>query len=354
VSNAALPKGVEHRILVAEDDYVSRRTLEARLRGWGDEVVVAGDGQAAWEILQRDDAPGLAILDWMMPRMDGLEVCRLVRGRTGRPYTYLVLLTARDRAADQVVGLEAGADDYLTKPVSTAELRARLQTGRRILRLQHELLETQRRLHEQATHDALTGLRNRGAVLEILRHELAARRRDGTPLSALMADLDHFKRINDTLGHLAGDTVLREAARRMRSALRKSDGIGRYGGEEFLVVLPQCDFASAVQIAERLSGAVSCEPVFVDGTAVRLTLSVGLTTVTDEAGGAGADVRDETTWTLYVVDAALYRAKQSGRNRIESGEWAPAVARTNFPPPLATGRLGAGDAGFGAGQAADG
>jgi diguanylate cyclase (GGDEF)-like protein len=300
------------RILIAEDDPVSRQVLATRLRNWGDEVIACPDGTSAWEALQKPDAPKLAILDWMMPGLDGLEVCRRVRGLTGRAYSYLLLLTARSQREDVVAGLEAGADDYLTKPVDLNELRARLRAGHRILELQDQLLAAQEELRHRASHDALTGLWNRAAILEILGRELARTGRDQSPLGVIMADLDHFKRINDTLGHLAGDGVLREAAGRLRRALRQSDWIGRYGGEEFLIVLPGADVPQVLQGAERLRLAVASAPITLPEGSLTATLSMGVATAADAWHG-------DVGQLLRVADAALYRAKQAGRNRVELG-----------------------------------
>jgi two-component system, cell cycle response regulator len=245
------------KILLAEDDLVSRRLLEAFLKRYEYEVVVVGDGTQASRLLQEEQGPRLAILDWMMPGMDGPQVCREVRGLQDRPYVYLILLTAKDRKEDIIAGLEAGADDYLTKPFDAHELKARLNAGRRILNLQDQLITAREALRVQATHDSLTGLLNRGAILEVLGRELARSDRLGTSLGVIMADLDHFKHINDTHGHLAGDAVLREAARRMRLCLRSYDVIGRYGGEEFLIVLPDCDALSTLSLAERLRECIA-------------------------------------------------------------------------------------------------
>jgi two-component system cell cycle response regulator len=328
-------------ILIAEDEAVSRQLLEATLRRWGYRVAVTRDGEAAWQALQQDSAPSLAILDWMMPGLDGLEVCRRVRQRASagavidpgpvgpsairplnttevagvplvlahRPYTYVLILTARDHPEDLVAGLEAGADDYLVKPINPHELRARLKTGQRILQLERRLLAAQAALHEKATRDPLTGLWNRASILEILERELARIRREGTSLSVLLTDLDHFKRINDTLGHLAGDEVLRQAARRMRLALRTSDWIGRYGGEEFLIIQPGCDAGQGRQGAERLCQLMAGEPVLLPGGIVSLTVSVGVV--------AASSLQDATVERLLrEADDALYQAKAEGRNRV--------------------------------------
>jgi two-component system cell cycle response regulator len=214
------------RILIAEDDPVSRRLLEAKLVNWGYEVVVTRDGNEAWQALQADDAPRLAILDWMMPGRDGVAVCREVRKGKGEPYTYLILLTAQAREEDLVTGMEAGADDYIAKPFKSSELKVRLRAGRRIIELQSELIAAREALRAQATHDPLTGLWNHEEILRILGLELVRAKREGRHVGVIMADLDHFKRVNDTYGHMGGDAVLRAAAKTMLSLqpLRKDSG----------------------------------------------------------------------------------------------------------------------------------
>src|SRR5215469_15485212 len=193
------------KILAAEDNPISQSMLRSMLTKWGYEVVTAGDGNEAWKILQSPQAPQLAILDWMMPGQDGVEVCRRLRATNQEPYTYILLLTARSDSQDLVEAIDAGADDYLTKPFNSSELRARLRAGRRIVELQEQLLEAQAALRERATHDALTGLYNRAAVLELLHQELARATREAQPFAILMVDLDHFKEVNDFHGHLIGD-----------------------------------------------------------------------------------------------------------------------------------------------------
>jgi diguanylate cyclase (GGDEF)-like protein len=296
------------RILIAEDDPVSRRLLEAFLVKWEYEVVAAGDGDEASRLLQREDAPRLAILDWMMPGKDGIQVCREVRGREGQPYVYILLLSARGKKQDVIEGLETGADDYLTKPFDPFELRARLRTGRRILELQEQLISALAALRVEATHDPLTGLWNRTVILEIVQRELARAQRQETSLAVSMADLDHFKRINDTYGHLAGDAVLREVTRRLRASIRPYDEIGRYGGEEFLVVAPGCDARGALRQAERLRARIGREAMDVFEGTIPVTISLGVA-VTRQAKEADS--------LLRAADAALYRAKNRGRNHVE-------------------------------------
>ncbi len=313
------------RILVAEDDPVLRRILETFLQQRGYEVVVATDGAAAWEQLQAKDAPRMAVLDWVMPGMDGVEICRKVRKRVAQPYVYLLLLTSKGEKREVVNGLESGADDYLTKPFNPQELAARLRAGERILDLEDNLMAAQEVLQLRATHDALTGLLNRAAILEILQRELPRARREASAVGLLLADLDEFKRINDTYGHLAGDAVLQETARRLAGSVRTYDAVGRYGGEEFLIVMPGCDGATACLRAEHMRAALAAHPMQIDAGAIPVTLSVGAISSSDWRE-ADADA------LLRHADEALYRAKAAGRNRVELA----------LPGELAAGRASGG------------
>jgi len=298
------------KILVAEDDLVTRRMLEAYLGKWGYEVLKASDGQQAWQILQQEHAPRLAILDWMMPGMDGTSVCREVRKLNLQPYTYLILLTTRGFKQDVIEGLESGADEYLTKPFDPFELKARLRSGVRIVELQDRLILAQEALREQAMRDALTGLLNRRATLDLFLAEMSRARREKTPLSLMMLDIDHFKPVNDRFGHLMGDEVLCDVARRLRVSARNYDLVGRFGGEEFLIVAPRCRPTDALIQAERLREAVCSHPITLKDTSLAVTISVGVATALEP------DQLDMEA-LLNTADQALYRAKEAGRNRVE-------------------------------------
>jgi two-component system cell cycle response regulator len=294
-------------------------------------VLTAEDGEEAWRLLQGPDPPPLALLDWMMPGVHGVEVCRRVREAAREPYIYIILLTGKDDTADVALGLEAGADDYLTKPFDNAELQARLKTGRRVLALQEEAIAAREALREQATTDALTGIANRRTILETLDKELERSRRVGSACSVILVDLDHFKRVNDTHGHAAGDAVLQHAASTLRSILRPYDLVGRYGGEEFVVVLPGCDAEGARAAAERLRTSMASASVAVGETTVRVTCSLGVA-----VGGMGTERGRDAL--LEAADAALYRAKKGGRDRVVVADLeVPQRGTPEQAPPSPTG-----------------
>ncbi len=296
------------RILIAEDDVVSRRVLQAHLTKWGYEPVVTTNGLDAWAVLRGSDSPRLAILDWMMPSMDGPDVIHQLRAQPTPEYVYVILLTARGQKEDIVAGLEAGADDYLIKPFDAQELKARIRTGTRILDLQAQLVAAQTSLREEATHDHLTKSWNRAGILDILQRECARAVRAHGSLGVVMVDIDHFKPINDTYGHMAGDEVLRETVRRMTASVRAYDSIGRYGGEEFVVALPDCGAAAAFQRAETLREYVSRKPVQTPEALIAVTASLGVAAVED------AEECDYQA-LLRAADSALYRSKAAGRNQ---------------------------------------
>ena len=305
------------RVLIADDDDVTLTALQGMLTHLGHEAVLARDGTEAWELICREDAPSLAILDWMMPDIEGPEICRRLRDHEKRPYQYLIMLTAKDGMQDLVDSLQSGADDYLSKPFDERELRARLHAGERILALQDEL-------RARATFDELTGLLNRATIRERLEREYAHAMRSGDPVSIVLTDLDDFKRVNDTRGHPVGDEVLREAAKRLATRMRSYDELGRYGGEEFLSVLPGCHLPNALQVAERMREAMERAPLETTVGGIAMTASFGVATI----GGASFTGIDAM---VAAADEALYRAKRAGRNRVEGpsegGELPASAAR---------------------------
>jgi diguanylate cyclase (GGDEF)-like protein len=315
------------RVLIADDDDVLRHILEATLAKWGYDVVVARNGLEAWRLLQGSDAPKLAILDWIMPGMDGVEVCREIRRGEDRPYIYVLLLTAKHKKEDVIAGLEAGADDYIAKPFDPQELRVRLRTGRRILDLQAELVSARETLRYQATHDGLTGLLNRSAALDALRNELERATRQGAPLCLMLADVDHFKEVNDTYGHMVGDAVLCEAGRRMRSSVRSHDSVGRYGGEEFIFILPGCDGDNARNMAQRLQACVTSQPVELPRLTISFTISTGVVVKYNA-------VVEDLDSLIQAADTALYEAKVKGRNRFVLSERTEASLKPVLPVML--------------------
>ena len=298
------------QILIADDSLVSRHLLDATLRKWGYDVVIACDGAEAWEIMQQNEAPPLAILDWMMPGMTGPEVCRLVRQRAREPYTYILLLTSKSLKEELIEGMESGADDYIIKPFDQHELKVRLRAGTRLVDLQAQLLSAREALREQATKDSLTRLWNRSSILEIMERELSRGLRESTPMGVVLLDLDHFKVINDTYGHVAGDAVLREAGRRMLNSTRQYDSMGRYGGEEFLLIFPGCNAQATMERAERLRSNLCGEPLLLTERAVTLTASFGATSIIPKGDSNSEGL-------IRTADEALYRAKRLGRNRVE-------------------------------------
>ncbi|HEX7359902.1 MAG TPA: diguanylate cyclase [Bryobacteraceae bacterium] len=298
------------KVLVAEDNATSRAVLRSALLRWGYEVVLAENGAQAWEILAQPDPPVMAILDWMMPHMTGPEVCRHLRQTDREPYPYILLLTSKGTKDETVEGLEAGADDYIVKPFEENELRVRLRAGKRIVDLQMDLLRAREELRERANKDLLTMLPNRSAIYNTLQAELARCHRDHRSVGMILLDIDHFKKINDTYGHFAGDTVLREAAARLRHNMRPYDQIGRYGGEEFLVVLPNCDLEQTAAQAERMRAKLNSSPILVDGYEIHLSASFGATISDGSERNLEVFVR--------VADEALYQAKAAGRNCVRT------------------------------------
>jgi two-component system, cell cycle response regulator len=309
------------KILVADDEALSRRLLEKTLERAGYEVVAVENGRLAVEQLSQPAGPRLALLDWVMPELDGPGVCREVRKHQERGYIYVVLLTSRESKEDIVAGLESGADDYLTKPFNAEELKARLRTGERILHLEGRLVEAREQMRFKATHDALTSLWNRGVIMDLLGRELSRSQRETGCTIVLLGDVDHFKSINDTHGHTVGDAVLQEIAQRLLLSIRSYDFVGRYGGEEFLIVLNNCKPQFAEARAEEIRKGICGRPIQTSAGTLQVSMSFGLL-LSDDWGVRPVEE------LLHEVDAALYAAKAGGRNRVQ-------MAKPDVPVPLA-------------------
>jgi two-component system, cell cycle response regulator len=298
------------RVLIAHGDGLLREELGGWLASWGCDPVFARDGREAAAMLRRDDAPRLAFLSSRLGDVDAHHLCRALRGGPLEPYVYVAILGEPGEAADVEAWTAAGADDYLAPPLDARHVRLRLESGRRVARLQDDLIAAREALVSRASTDALTGLWNRATVVSILDREIDRARREGGRVAVLLADVDHFKLVNDQLGHAAGDAVLRELAHRMAKVIRPYDALGRYGGEEFLFVLPGCDRAAAAAAAERLLDDISRDPVDLPNGPLGMTVSVGV------ASGESAELLDVER-LVAAADAALYRAKRAGRNRVE-------------------------------------
>lgn len=297
------------RILIADDEPVARHLLQKTLERAGYEVISVGNGRLAAEQLSEPDGPRIALLDWVMPELDGPGVCRAIRGLGERGYVYMILLTSREAKEDIVAGLESGADDYLTKPFNEQELKARLRAGERILRLEGELIRAREHMRFKATHDALTMVWNRGVIMDLLSRELSRSQREHGSTVLLLADLDHFKSVNDKFGHTVGDEVLKEVSRRLLASIRSYDFVGRYGGEEFLIVLNNCNSNSAMARAEEIRIAIAGSPVETEAGLLPMTMSIGVLLSHEWGGRPVQELMQE-------ADAALYSAKAAGRNCI--------------------------------------
>ncbi|MBL9140821.1 MAG: diguanylate cyclase [Phycisphaerae bacterium] len=305
------------RILIADDDGVSRLALKALLTRHGHEVTAVTDGTEAWEILKGNDPPRLAILDGQMERMDGVEVCRLVREQPRLRSTFLIILTSRSEMGNLVAGLDSGANDYLTKPFDPQELIARIRVGEQMIGLQSELAARIRELDVLNNTDALTGIANRRALVAQLDIECERANRYGAPLAIAMLDLDRFKSLNDTYGHQYGDEVLKTLGTILSSTARATDLVARYGGEEFVIILANTDANDALAAAEKFRAAIESH----DWLHQPITASFGVS-----SWGPGATTAADL---MQRADKALYASKHGGRNR--STLWIEAPQGTIAP-----------------------
>ena len=288
------------KIQIVEDDPISRRILEVNLLEWGYDVVIASDGGEAWEIIQSPEAPSLVISDWMMPVMDGLELCRKIRQMEKSGYIYFIILTAKGRKEDVIEGLEAGADDFLTKPFDREELKYRVKIGERIIKLEQQILKL-------ASTDVLTGVLNRRAFMERMEEEIHRSLRENISLSLIMSDIDNFKKINDMYGHQAGDLVLRKFAEQLSRFSRPYDFVGRYGGEEFVVCLCSAKNHHGRSVAERMRKGVEEMRIMLTNPSqsIQITGSFGVASLCMES-------EENVDSITGRADDAMYRAKEKG------------------------------------------
>ena len=293
------------KVLVADDDPVTRRALVGLLETLGHGAVEARDGVEAWQVIQECDGPALLILDWMMPKLSGLQICQGIRRNGKKPYPYILMVTARSATSDVVEALEAGADDYLKKPFDIRELRARVRAAERLIIVQNELLA-------RSITDELTGALNRRGIFDRINRELSLLARYAPAPSVILVDADNFKQINDTHGHAVGDEILIGLTHRMKEQLRSYDDVGRHGGEEFAILLPACSVQNGVAVAERIRRAIASSPLETSAGPVSLTVSLGVTSA------EACDPQGQAENIIAAADRALYTAKHAGKNRVEA------------------------------------
>ncbi|MGE5454463.1 MAG: diguanylate cyclase [Methylocystaceae bacterium] len=301
------------QVIIADDDRLSRRILEDRCREWGFEVLTAKDGNEAWELYLENDAPRIFLLDWIMPGINGVDLCEKMRKAPQNSYSYIVILTSLNDPSHVIRGLEAGADDYITKPFNDSELRCRLNIGKRILELEDNILR-------MANLDYLTGLYNRRYFFQRMESELSRGQREKHPLGLLLLDIDDFKVVNDTHGHATGDHVLAQLARILRQCCRDYDLVGRFGGEEFIICLPGTNQEETAIIAERIRRQVA-EQAFKNCTDAAFSITVSIGYLSTQFG--------ERQELIIAVDEALYTAKRAGKNRAINATLPPASTVLN-------------------------
>jgi diguanylate cyclase (GGDEF)-like protein len=303
-------------ILLVDDDRFMRTVLCQTLQDAGYQVSQATNGKEALELCRSTYYP-IILTDWVMPEMDGIEFCYTFRRQPAINYSYLILLTSQDGKEKLIAGLEAGADEYLIKPVNEAELMVRLKTAHRILDLEISLQKSLEEIKQLSTRDPLTGVFNRGYLDQHLPNEIRRADRYMRELSMIMLDLDHFKNINDTWGHQAGDAVLQHCTRILAGTIRHEiDWVARYGGEEFILVLPETDQVGCSVVAERLRTLIASSSCDFRGESLSITASFGTVTrkAADDINGTNADLM------LHQADQCMYQAKQEGRNRVISSQ----------------------------------
>jgi len=301
------------KVLIADDNPLDLSILKMTLEKWGYDVTACSDGNEALEEMNKPESPPLAILDWMMPGKTGPEICAGIRFQQSKQYTYVIILSSRTEKSDVISGMQSGADDYIDKPVDVNELQVRLRAGRRIIELQEDLIAAREELRLEATQDFLTEIPNRAAIMDFLNREFNRCMRTEGTMGVLMADIDKFKSINDTYGHPAGDAVLKDVAKRISETLREYDMVGRFGGEEFLFVVPDIELDDLKSMAERIRHIVCDTPIDITNSEITVTMSFGVSMFSLSATA-------DKEILIGAADKALYNAKESGRNRVEVAE----------------------------------
>lgn len=298
------------KVLIADDNAITLAILKKSLEEWGFEVLEVKDGIEAWQALNAEKPPRIAILDWVMPGMDGVELCKKLQGQINSPFVYTILLTSKTENEDLVFALENGAHNFQSKPISPEVLRSHVNVGRRLVESDDKIKEYAAKMELLAQADVLTGIYNRRYLMEQGNNLFKAAKRSNRPLSVMLFDIDHFKQVNDTFGHAAGDEVLRKMAVSALDKLRDIDLFGRIGGEEFAVVMPEAELEGAIKSAERLCKSISELEVEIDNETIRFTVSIGVTSL-----GPGDESLEEI---IKRSDEYLYIAKEGGRNRVIS------------------------------------
>ena len=298
------------KILIIDDDPIAGKIVNATLKNEGHKTVFFTNPLEAWNAIKEEDIPTIALIDWMMPEIEGPVLCKKIRAIKNKKFPpYLIILTSKNTKGDIVSGLSSGADDYIIKPYDKHELIARIKVGERIINLQKKLNTAYEEMKLKATHDFLTGILNRSAILEYFEKSMKLKKRNSNNnIGIAMLDIDHFKNINDTYGHQTGDLVLKEFVKILQKSLRDSDYLGRYGGEEFLLIIQDTtsDKQSIIKSFDRIRKSIET---------TKISTSSGLVSITASIGCSIAEKNVDSS--IKKADDALYKAKENGRNRVE-------------------------------------
>lgn len=296
------------KILIVEDEAINRKLVKNSLQKEGYEIIEAEDGLTAWELFQQEPFQFI-ITDWMMPKLSGPELVQRIRESGKKSYTYIIMLTAMNNEDNVVLGLESGADEYLTKPVHSRELVARVASGVRILKLEEQLMLARQQMETLAMYDGLTNLLNRRAIEEFGEGELNKAIRKDLPFCIILLDIDYFKSVNDQHGHKAGDVVLKQVAKILSGEIRDYDRVGRWGGEEFILILPETHIREALIVAERMRSRIADTQISLENEAsISVHISLGVACTNKQ--------KNSLSTLIDRADQALYQAKQNGRNQV--------------------------------------